>query len=77
MRLKRCLLSTSSVDCLSNSLDKLERKMEALKEDLEKSRESKEACEAEYLPYKEKYDGYIKMKEDAIIRLNELNGSCS
>lgn len=77
MRLKRCLLSTSSVDCLSKSLDKLERKMEALKEDLEKSKVSKEACEAEYLPYKEKYDGYIKIKEDAIIRMSELNGSNS
>lgn len=73
-RLKKQLLSGSGVDSLTDSLEVLERKMDALKEDLEKAKAKKEACEAEYLPYKEKYDGFVKMKEDALKRMDELNG---
>lgn len=66
-------LSSHSSKLLSQALEELEEKMNSLRDDLERTKAKKEICETEYLPYREKYDGYVKAKEDALKRIEELN----
>ena len=44
------------------------------KEELRIATAKKEANEKEYLPYKERYDSFLQMRDDAIKRLNGLKG---
>jgi len=47
---------------------------DSAKEELRLAREKKEVAEKEYLPFKERYDSTVQMRDDAIKRLNELKG---
>lgn len=71
---KKKSLSPSSLQCLQERLEQMTRVKERLDAELEKADSKKHAVEEEYLPYKEKYDDFLKAKEDAQIRLDELMG---
>lgn len=71
--LKNRFLSSSSLYCLKQRLERIQQEKEDLLKELDVAKAKKDACEAEYLPYKERYDGYVKAKEDAQKRLDELN----
>lgn len=47
---------------------------DAANEKLRIATEKKAIAEKEYLPYKERYDSFVQMRDDAIKRLNELKG---
>ena len=72
--IKKKALSSSSLRCLQEHLEQMTKEKERLESELNKIRLKKTTLEEEYFPYKEKYDGFIRMKEDAQIRLNELMG---
>jgi len=71
--LKNRFLSSSSLYCLKQRLERIQQEKEDLLKELDVAKAKKDACEAEYVPYKERYDGYVKAKEDAQKRLDELN----
>ena len=72
--IKKKALSSSSLRCLQERLEQMTQEKERLENELEKVGLKKKALEEEYFPYKEKYDGFVRTKEDAQIRLNELIG---
>ncbi len=71
---KTLILPQDSLAPVKKRYEHLCDERDAAKEELRIAREKKAAAEKEYLPFKERYDSTVQMRDDAIKRLNELKG---
>ena len=75
--IKKLILPQDSLSLIRQSYLRKCAERDAAQEELSIATEKKATAEKEYLPYKERYDSFIQMRDDAVQRLNELKGSCS
>lgn len=66
------LLSQPSIKWLSKRLEILQQEKENVESEISTLAKQKEVADNEYLPYKERYDKFVQMKEAATQRLREL-----
>lgn len=71
---RKLILPQDSLSLVKQNYERKCSERDAAKEELRIATEKKPAAEKEYLPYKERYDSFVQMRDDAIKRLNELKG---
>lgn len=71
---RKLILPQDSLSLVKQNYERKCSERDAAKEELRIATEKKAAAEKEYLPYKERYDSFVQMRDDAIKRLNELKG---
>lgn len=67
-------LPKDSLSLVKKSYENKCAERDSAEEALRIATEKKDAAEKEYLPYKERYDSFVQMRDEAIKRLNELKG---
>lgn len=72
--LKKLLLPQDALSLIKKDLEKKYIEKENAEEDMRIASEKRLAAEKEYLPYKDRYDGFLQMRDDALKRLNDLKG---
>lgn len=71
---RRKLFSPFSLRCLQQRLEKIEKEKLAVQIEFEQITAKKSEFEADYIPYKEKFESFVAMKNDAQMRLDMING---
>ncbi len=71
---RKLILPQDSLSLVKQNYERKCGERDAAKEELRIATEKKAAAEKEYLPYKDRYDSFVQMRDDAIKRLNELKG---
>lgn len=71
---RKLILPQDSLSLVKQNYERKCSERDAAKEELRIATEKKASAEKEYLPYKERYDSFVQMRDDAIKRLNELKG---
>lgn len=66
------ILPQDSLSHIKKDYERLCDDRDAAQEEMCVANEKKAIVEKEYLPYKERYDSFVKMKEDAVKRLNAI-----
>lgn len=72
--IRKLILPQDSLSLVKQNYVRKCSERDVAKEELRIATEKKAAAEKEYLPYKERYDSFVQMRDDAIKRLNELKG---
>lgn len=56
--------SSSSIKCLQRRLEKIKEEKDALSREIQNALNDKKLCDDEYTAYKQKYDGFVRIKEE-------------
>lgn len=75
--MKLITVSSFSIKCLQERLKQVTQEKEQLLPELERARNAKQVCDGEYTAYKQKYDGYVQLKQENLEKLSALTASVS
>ena len=56
--------SSSSIKCLQRRLEKIKEEKDLLSREIQNALNDKKLCDDEYTAYKQKYDGFVRIKEE-------------
>lgn len=65
--------SNKTLQVLKEKIDKTEAELHFVEEELEKAKIAEKECESEYVPYKDKYDFYVNLREEALEKFKKLS----